>query len=170
VIPNGNQTHHNELANMTLREATNADTPAIRDLVFGVLESCGLKADPATTDNDLENIEQNYLQSGGAFTVLEEAGRIVGSYGLLRIDDDECELRKMYLHAEYRGRGLGKQLLEHALERAKQLEFRAIRLETASVLKEAIALYRAYGFEPYAASHLSARCDQAYRQIIQDPK
>ena len=35
-------------------------------------------------------------------------------------------------------------------------------LETASVLKEAIALYESYGFVEYEPDHLSARCDQAY--------
>jgi hypothetical protein len=35
-------------------------------------------------------------------------------------------------------------------------------LETATVLTEAIALYRRYGFEPYQAAHVSSRCDQTY--------
>ena len=155
---------------MILREASNADAPAIRELVFSVLRSYGLQPDPADTDRDLEDIERNYLQSGGTFVVLEENGRIVGSCGLLRIENDECELRKMYLQAGYRGRGLGKQLLEHALARAKALGFRAIRLETASVLREAIGLYQRYGFAPCAAAHLSARCDKSYRKTLEDLK
>jgi putative acetyltransferase len=35
-------------------------------------------------------------------------------------------------------------------------------LETASVLKEAVALYRRYGFQPYQAEHVASRCDQTY--------
>jgi len=46
--------------------------------------------------------------------------------------------------------------------RAKEIGFRRIVLETASVLKEATALYRRYGFQPYQAPHLSQRCDGAY--------
>jgi putative acetyltransferase len=75
---------------------------------------------------------------------------------------DTCELRKMYLQRDYRGRGYGKQLLEHALAQAQELGFRQITLETASVLKEAIRLYERYGFVPYTPAHLSPRCDQAY--------
>ena len=73
-----------------------------------------------------------------------------------------CELRKMYLHPEERGKGIGKRLLEHALFKAKELGFKKVMLETASELKEAIGLYRKYGFEPFEAEHLSTRCDQAF--------
>lgn len=153
---------------MNIRNASNADIPAIRELVFGVLTSYGLKPDPTTTDRDLDDIDKNYFHGGGRFSVLEDEGRIIGSYGLWRIDDRECELRKMYLSAGHRGKGLGRLLLEHALQSAEKLGFRTVCLETASVLKEATALYVKYGFTPYHAAHLSARCDQAYRKDLRE--
>jgi putative acetyltransferase len=73
-----------------------------------------------------------------------------------------CELRKMYLHRDYRGKGHGRGLLEHALAEARRLGFRNVTLETASVLKEAIHLYEHYGFQPCQPTHLSPRCDQGY--------
>jgi putative acetyltransferase len=146
-----------------LRPATNADLEQIRDLVYGVLTEYGLKPDPASTDADLSDIEQSYFARGGTFFVLEaESGSIIGAYGLYRMDTGTCELRKMYLRAEHRGQGLGKRLLDHALAQARELGFQKVVLETASVLKEAIALYESYGFRPYRPDHLSTRCDQAY--------
>jgi putative acetyltransferase len=68
----------------------------------------------------------------------------------------------MYLHRAYRGRGLGRRLLEDALANARRLGFARMTLETASVLKEAIRLYESYGFTPYQPDHLSGRCDHAY--------
>ena len=73
----------------------------------------------------------------------------------------------MYLLRDHRGRGLGKRLLDHALANARQLGFKTVILETASVLKEAITLYERHGFTPYHPDHLSTRCDQAYRLILQ---
>lgn len=90
----------------------------------------------------------------------------MGCYGLFHVDQETCELRKMYLDPTCRGKGYGKMLLEDALQAASRLGYRIVSLETASVLKEAIALYRKYGFEPYDANHLSPRCDQAYRKTI----
>jgi putative acetyltransferase len=146
-----------------LRPATNADCQQIVDLVYTVLGEYGLKPDPQCTDADLKDIEQSYLNRGGVFYVLEEKdGSIIGSYGLYPMEAGTCELRKMYLHRDYRGKGHGRHMLEDALAKARQLGFAKITLETASVLKEAIRLYESYGFKPYRPDHLSCRCDQAY--------
>jgi len=146
-----------------LRSATNADSDAIKELVFAVLREYRLQPDPDGTDSDLRDIETNYLRSGGCFDVLvDSSGAIVGTVGLYPIDSATCELRKMYLSRQVRGRGQGRWLLEHALARAKEIGFQRIVLETASVLKEAIVLYTRYGFRPYQAPHLSHRCDGAY--------
>ena len=146
------------------RRATNADGEAIRELVFSVLREYDLEPDPAGTDADLSDIEGNYHARGGLFDVLEDAaGDIVGSVALYPLDRETCELRKMYLARPVRGRGHGKRLLEHALDRATDLGFRCVVLETASALKEAIALYVDYGFQPYSPQHRSKRCNAAYR-------
>lgn len=146
-----------------LRSADNRDCEDIARLVFDVLKEYDLKPDPATTDADLKDIESSYFERGGTFLVLEERdSSIVGAYGLYPIQQHTCELRKMYLHKAYRGRGLGKFILEDALSKAKQLGFKKMVLETASVLKEAITLYKSYGFVEYTPDHLSSRCDQAY--------
>lgn len=150
-----------------IRAATNADIPRVVGIVFPVLESYGLKPDPAGTDADLADLDAAYVRNGGFFAVLEEPdGTVVGSYGLLRIDAATCELRKMYLDPTRRGRGHGRQLLEHAIAKARELGFRHMVLETASVLTEAIALYRKHGFVPYRPPHLSARCDLAFERDL----
>jgi len=135
----------------------------VTNLVFSILAEYGLKPDPRATDTDLSDIEHFYFRRGGTFYVLEEEdGPIIGAYGLYPVDKETCELRKMYLHRAYRGKGWGKFLLEHALLQARQLHFTRVTLETASVLKEAIGLYKSYGFVEYEPEHLSSRCDQAY--------
>jgi len=132
-------------------------------LVFNVLQEYNLKPDPESTDADLKDVERSYFERGGAFYVLEEKeGSIIGAYGLYPTDQAVCELRKMYVHRSFRGRGLGKLLLDDALANAKRMGFRKMTIETASVLKEAISLYKSYGFAEYRPEHLSSRCDQAF--------
>src|SRR5499425_2961231 len=124
----------------TLRPATNADREAIESLVFGVLAEYELAADPDATDADLRDIEAEYVSKGGLFDVLVNAnGHVVGSVGLHATSASICEIRKMYLASDARGKGLGRRLLEHSLAEAKSLDFSRVELETASVLKEAIA-------------------------------
>ena len=146
-----------------LRPANNKDCEKVASLLYEALKEYNLKPDPVVTDADIKDIEHCYFERGGAFYVLEEVdGSIIGAYGLSPADKATCELRKMYLHGSYRGKGLGKLLLEDALSKARQMGFKKMTLETASVLKEAISLYKSYGFVEYRPEHLSSRCDQAF--------
>ncbi|MBW7988497.1 MAG: GNAT family N-acetyltransferase [Planctomycetes bacterium] len=146
-----------------LRLANNKDCGKVTELVYKVLKEYNLRPDPAATDIDIKDIEQSYFERGGTFYVLEEKdSSIIGAYGLYPLGKATCELRKMYLHSSYRGKGLGKLLLDDALSKARQIGFKRMTLETASVLKEAISLYKSYGFVEYEPEHLSSRCNQAF--------
>lgn len=150
-------------AEFTIRTATNADCAAVEALVHGVLKEYGLEPEPGATDSDLKDLEAHYSRGGGAFwVVLEAAGEIVGSCGIHRATSADCELRKMYLRRDVRGRGLGRRLLELSIAQARELGFRRVTLGTAGVLKEAIRLYERAGFNPIPRAGFPCRCDQAY--------
>jgi ribosomal protein S18 acetylase RimI-like enzyme len=148
---------------LQLRDIRPSDDAAIRGLVEAVLEEYRLRADPVDTDADLQDIKGNYLDRGGAFRVLvDETATVVGCGGLYPLGDGEAEIRKMYFLPGARGKGFGRRLLLELLREAKARGYRRVVLETASQLKEAIALYRSAGFQPYQREHLACRCDQAF--------
>lgn len=149
-----------------LRAYRPGDEAAVFELVRTVLGEYGLATNPEATDRDLQDIGRSYVASGGAFKVLEEAGRIVGSYGLFRLSATTCELRKMYLSRDRRGLGLGRRMMDDALAEARARGFFEMVLETNRRLTEAIALYRAYGFADFQPDHLSDRCDLAMRKAL----
>ena len=68
----------------------------------------------------------------------------------------------MYFDKSLRGLGFGKKVLERIIEKSKELGFKRIYLETASILKEAVGLYEKYGFQPTTEGIHTARCDAAY--------
>jgi putative acetyltransferase len=146
---------------LNIRPATNSDSDAIKIVVFSVLEEYGLEPDPGKTDEDLESINSHYWQNGGYFGVVEEINCIVATLGLYRVDEMTCELRKMYALPSQRGRGLGKKLMEFALKKAREMGYKRIILETATPLKEAIGLYKRFGFQEFEPEHMASRCDQA---------
>jgi putative acetyltransferase len=149
-------------SDLTQRRATNADCEAIQALVFGVLAEFGLAPDFNGTDRDITDIETHYLDRGGVFEVIEnDEGTIVGTVGLYPLDERTVELRKMYFAPDIRGRGLGKKLLQEMIEKARNLGYLSIYLETASVLKQAVHLYEKAGFTPVIDKH-TPRCDQAF--------
>ena len=151
---------------MIVRPASDADSENIKSVVFSVLADYGLKPDPDGTDKDLDAIEKSYHLNNGFFGVVETGNLIIATLGLHRVDDETCELRKMYLLPAFRGKGIGKFILEFALQKAKELGYKRITLETASALKEAIGLYKKYGFKRYIPEHLCDRCDQAFELYL----
>src|ERR1043165_9434809 len=117
---------------LTRRGATNADCADVQKLVFGVLAEFGLAPDFDGTDRDITDIETHYLDRGGVFEVLEkEKGKIVGTVGLYPLDETTIELRKMYFAPEVRGRGIGQKLLREMIEKARNLGYLRVYLETA---------------------------------------
>jgi putative acetyltransferase len=147
---------------MKFVSARGEDGPAVRELVFAVLAEYGLRPDPERTDRDLFDIQAAYASRGGCFELLvNDSDVLAGCYGLYPLGDGACELRKMYLQREHRGRGLGKLILRRALEQARALGFQRLQLETACALTEAVALYESFGFRRFTPDHMSARCDIA---------
>jgi GNAT superfamily N-acetyltransferase len=147
----------------TIRAATGADAAAVREVVSAVLAEYGLQPDPEHTDRDLQDLDAFYLSRGGGFLVaVGSDGRIAGSCGVVPLEGTTWELRKMYLRAEARGRGLGKELLARALEFVRTHGGTRVELETASVLTEAIGLYTRSGFKPLPRPPGAQRCDKSF--------
>ena len=144
-----------------------ADAAAIRGLVRTVLSQMGLRRDADADDADLKNLAGSYLSRGGTFDLaVDTDGAAVGCCGVYPLeghrDSPVCELRKMALLPAWRGQGLGRRLLERALAFARGRGYGRIELDTASSLKEAIALYRRAGFRPLLRPHSGTRCDLAF--------
>lgn len=155
------------MTEVSVRSATNTDCKNIQMLVFGVLQEYGLKPDLEGTDQDITDIEKHYIMRGGIFELIETSdGELLGTVGLYPMSEETVELRKMYFSPKLRGRGIGKQTLRRMIETARELGFKKVYLETASVLKEAIKLYEKFGFTPTCEKH-TPRCDRAFIMTIQ---
>lgn len=143
-------------------QGTNKDIPAVKEVFFEVLAEYGLSPDESTTDADLNDIEWKYNNNNGYFGLIIHKNSVVGTFGLFKLTEEICELRKMYLMKEHRGKGIGKYIMNLIINMAKEKGYKQIELETASVLKEAIGLYNKYGFKEVTREHLAHRCDKAY--------
>ena len=138
------------------------DEESIRRIVATVLREHGLELDPHGVDADLDDIIAHYHDSGGLFRVVtDEQGAIVGCGGIVPIDANDAEVRKMYLLPVARGLGYGQRLLEDLIAHARSNGFRRVVLETTSNLPRARTLYTRFGFTDVTRNHLSRQCDTA---------
>lgn len=145
-----------------LRQARDADGPAVAALVRRALGEYRLRYDPDGIDRPLLTPAAHFRRPGRRFWVLEAGGRVIGTAAVDRRDRRTCELMKMYLDRRHRGRGLGRRLLRAALRFARRAGYRRAVLETNSCLTAAIALYEKAGFRLLARKRIPPRCDAVY--------
>jgi GNAT superfamily N-acetyltransferase len=82
----------------------------------------------------------------GAFLLVRADGANIGCGGLKRLDDETCEIKRMYLEPAWRGRGLSRRLLAALEDRARELGYRRARLDTGDRQPSAKRLYEGAGY------------------------
>ena len=98
-------------------------------------------------DEALDHLSEYYDQPGRAYYVLLENGVAVGGIGLAEFRGDCCELQKLYLADAVKGRGLGYEMIGLIEEKARNLGYRRIYLETHTNLRAAIHVYERSGYQ-----------------------
>jgi ribosomal protein S18 acetylase RimI-like enzyme len=125
---------------------TPADFNAGKQKFLEYAESLGFSICFQNFEQELADIQVQYNTPGGCLLLVKNGEATVGCAGVRRWEGDIAELKRMYLQPETRGLGLGRQLLQTALEHARRLGYRSIRLDTLPNMQAAIALYRDFGF------------------------
>lgn len=95
----------------------------------------------------LSDPQGQILDKGGFIFFAKYGEEIVGTASLLKKTNETFELGKMAVSKKSRGLGIGKHLMEHCMEFAKQQEIRELILYSNTKLEPAIHLYKKYGFE-----------------------
>jgi GNAT superfamily N-acetyltransferase len=78
--------------------------------------------------------------------VVYDHGRAVGGGAIRRYDDENIELKRVFVHNEYQGQGIGSRLVSLLIEWAAELGYRRMILETGELLAESCAVYKKLGF------------------------
>lgn len=107
-------------------------------------------------EGELDSLEKLYNNDDTSFILVKDLDhRLVACGGIKKLDDDSCELKRVYVRPEYRGRGIARELTNIAINKAKKNNFAKIVLDTSHNLKSALNLYYSLGFEhiePYYES------------------
>ena len=90
---------------------------------------------------DLHRVEAEYIDTGGEFSVGIIDGRIVAMGALKRLTDTRAEICRMRVHPEFQRRGLGTRMLSNLEERARELGFRTLTLDTTAGQVAAMGMY-----------------------------
>jgi DNA-binding MarR family transcriptional regulator/predicted N-acetyltransferase YhbS len=132
-------------ATVTL-EPTDPASPAARDVVGRYFAEIGRRFgfDPS---GETEKDTRLLVPPTGVFVMALSDGEPVACGGLQAIAPRRCELKRMWVHDDWRGAGLGSRLLRHLEDQARALGHRTVRLDTNAALAEAIGMYQRAGYQ-----------------------
>ena len=133
---------------LTLKHITqeSADLETARHLFKEYSIELGVDLCFQSFDEELKNPLKKYGAPKGSLVLAFWDGKPVGTAALQEIEQGVCEMKRLYVQAEYRKFGIGEQLVDAILKDAKLLGYQIMKLDTLERLKPAIALYLKYGF------------------------
>jgi putative acetyltransferase len=143
---------------MIIREIQPRDNKQIANVIRQVFISDDYpKTGTAFADKQLDFMFETYDKVKSIYFVVVDTeinsafyGKIVGGAGVSQLDNSEeniCELQKMYFLQEARGKGIGFQMIQKCLTKAKEFGYEKCYLETLPEMLAAQSLYKKVGFE-----------------------
>lgn len=126
---------------------TAGDWADVERLLRAYLAELPFEVDFQDVDRELAELPSEYgLPSGAALLVRDDGGATVGVVGVRRFDEQDAELKRMYLEPAARGSGLGRALADVAVTAARALGYRRLLLDTVDWMAAAVAVYEGLGF------------------------
>lgn len=140
--------------NLAIRRYADADHGAVRDLFIRISREL---APPHLRDafetymavslrDEIGRLGDYYAEKRGAFFVAFDGDKLAGTFGLERLGSAAAELRRMYVGAAYRRRGLAREMLEFAEQVCREAGTPVLTLSTSELQQAALAFYRRSGF------------------------
>ena len=124
-----------------------------RQLFLEYAESLGFSLCFQSFDKEVAGLPGDYSPPNGRLLLAEQDGKVAGCVALHGLSDGICEMKRLYVRPEFRGKALGRALAERVIAEARAAGYSQMRLDTiVGKMDSAIALYRELGFreiQPY---------------------
>ncbi len=131
---------------MVIRPAEADDSARILELVTAILSKEFPGDQAAYATDDLKNLLATYGGPGNSFFVAEENHKVIGTCGVKAENKQTAILRRFFVDARYRDRGIGSGLLKEALAFCRTSGFREVVIRTSTRMEKAIRLCKQLGF------------------------
>jgi ribosomal protein S18 acetylase RimI-like enzyme len=133
-----------------VRPVQTDDIPEVRAMLREYVAWIGLDLAFQDIDDEIADLPGDYDEPTGALLVAEENHHLIGMIALRPLTGSICEMKRLWVRPEGRGRGVATELVEQILDQARHLSYDEIRLDTLPKMSEAQSLYESFGFHDIA--------------------
>ncbi len=116
-------------------------------------------------DDELMKLKTMYGKPQGGLILCKVENEFIGCAGIRKIDNNIAELKRMFVRPTFQNQGIGKALLQKAVELAGTLNYNAIRLDTLNHMTAAISLYKNHGFYEIASYYHNPNATAVYFEM-----
>lgn len=138
---------------------TQDDINQARELFLEYAQSLGFSLCFQNFDKELANLPGDYAPPEGRLLLARYKNELAGCVALHRLEPGICEMKRLYLRPQFRGKGLGGALADRIISEARRIGYKRMRLDTVEpVMKDAVGMYRRLGFKeiaPYCANPIA---------------
>ncbi|HEX4113591.1 MAG TPA: GNAT family N-acetyltransferase [Stellaceae bacterium] len=128
------------------------DRDTVRALFRAYVDGLGIDLGFQGIDAEFASLPGKYARPAGLVLLArDEAGAAMGTVAYRPFAPGDCEMKRLYVAPEQRGRGAGRSLCDRLLDEARTAGYRRMLLDTGDWLTPALTLYRALGFAPIPA-------------------
>src|SRR3984957_12522382 len=114
-----------------------------RELFLEYAQSLGFSLCFQNFDKELAGLPGDYAPPEGRLLLANYEDQLAGCVALHPLEPEICEMKRLYLRPQFRGKGLGRALADQIIVEARQIGYQRIRLDTVEpVMKDAVAMYR----------------------------
>ncbi len=102
-------------------------------------------------DEELAGLPGDYAFPDGRLLIAMYSDKIAGCAALRKVADSVCEMKRLWVRPEFRGKKIGRKLAQEIIGEARQMGYEIMKLDTVDTMKEAITMYQSMGFTETSA-------------------
>ena len=137
-----------------------------RELFLEYAQSLGFSLCFQNFDAELAGLPGDYAPPEGRLLLAQWEGQLAGCGALHLLEPEICEMKRLYLRPQFRGKGLGRVMAERLIADARQIGYQRMRLDTVGpVMKDAVAMYRRLGFKEIAPYRKNPMAGTLYMEL-----